>query len=63
MGGNASWDPQTLNRAVTELRREFPSVLPERILRVIDLAARSLLPEVGYVRLLQQARETLRTDR
>jgi hypothetical protein len=57
-----AWPPDVLNHGVRELRREFPTILPERIVRSVDIAARFIRPDSGHVRLLQSAREALRRD-
>jgi hypothetical protein len=51
-----------LNLGLRELRREFPNMPPEKIVRSLDIAARATLPDSGHVRLLQRAREGLRRD-
>jgi hypothetical protein len=58
--GASTWPPEILTDAVDELRREFPTHLPERIVRAIDSAARVTRPDAGQVRLHQMAREILR---
>jgi hypothetical protein len=46
---------------VSELRREFPQTPLPRITRSVEVATRALPPSRGTVRLLQKAREALRT--
>jgi hypothetical protein len=56
------WPPQVLTYALSELRREFAKTPMERIVRMLDLAARSVAPRDGQVQLLRRAREALRHE-
>jgi hypothetical protein len=59
--GNTVWSPDVLNYAVGELRREFPQQPLDRIVNSINFAARTVRSDQGQVRLLQRAREGLRS--
>ena len=59
--GATVWKPDVLNYAVAELRREFSQHPADRIVSAINFAARTVRPDRGQVRLLQKARESMRT--
>lgn len=51
-----------LNYAVAELRREFSQHPVDRVVSAINFAARTVRPDQGHVRLLQKARESMRSS-
>lgn len=59
MNGPLPWPRETVNYAVKELCREFPTIPPARIFQVVDAAARELDPAFGGVALLRRARMRL----